>query len=316
MSRPLNFGMTKAEQRTRRLFNLIPYLQNRPGIRKVDAARELGVTVKELVADLNVLWMCGLPGARELIDIHFDGDTVDVVFSAGIDEPLRLTSEEAGALTLALRALADMPGVVDPSAAVSALAKVEAALGIGAGSATATIEGDPEAAAAVREAVRQRRALRMTYYSASRDAISERVVDPIATMVIDNNSYLQAWCRQADGVRLFRFDRIESGVVLDEPAVPHDRPADDGLEVFRGDDALPLARLRIAAASAWLTDQYPMTIESADPDGRVIATMRFGTTEWIARLVLGFGADVEVLEPQELADIVRRQAQSALRAYV
>ena len=60
----------------------------------------------------------------------------------------------------------------------------------------------------------------MTYYSASRDAVSERIVDPVRIVLVDNYSYLQAWCRQAEGVRLFRFDRIDAAVQLDEPADP------------------------------------------------------------------------------------------------
>ena len=75
----------------------------------------------------------------DLIDFELSGDTITVTFSAGMDEPLRLTSTEATALLVALRALADIPGVVDPAAARSAIAKIEAAAG--------TVVGDLEVAA-------------------------------------------------------------------------------------------------------------------------------------------------------------------------
>lgn len=66
----------------------------------------------------------------DLIDFEFAGeDTIEVTFTAGIDHPLRLTSPEATGLLVALRALADVPGVVDPEAARSAIAKIEAAAG-------------------------------------------------------------------------------------------------------------------------------------------------------------------------------------------
>lgn len=114
-----------------RLLNMVPYLKANPRITYDEAAADLGVTRKQLEQDLDQLWMCGLPGygPGDLIDFEFSGDTIDVTFSAGIDEPLRLTSPEATGLVMALRALADVPGVVDPEAARSAIAKIESAAG-------------------------------------------------------------------------------------------------------------------------------------------------------------------------------------------
>ena len=90
-----------------------------------------GVTTATLMADLNQLWMCGLPGygPGDLIDLSFSEESIDVTFSAGIDRPLRLTSTEATALLVALRSLTSMPGMVDPSAAQRAIAKIETAAG-------------------------------------------------------------------------------------------------------------------------------------------------------------------------------------------
>ena len=161
--------------------------------------------------------MCGLPGygPGDLIDFEFSGDTIEVTFSAGIDQPLRLTSPEATGLLVALRALVDMPGVVDPEAARSAIAKIESAAGtIGHDRrapwppSTSPRRSRAQAAAAVRAAVRDGRALTIEYYSASRDTLSSRVVDPIRVVLVGDHSYLEAWCREAEGVRLFRFDRI------------------------------------------------------------------------------------------------------------
>src|SRR5690606_23613303 len=74
--------------------------------------------------------------------------------------------------------------------------------------------------AAVRAATRDKRALALEYYSASHDQLSSRIVDPIRVVLVADHSYLEAWCRSAEGVRLFRFDRIVDAQVLDEPAAP------------------------------------------------------------------------------------------------
>src|SRR5205814_1575265 len=81
----------------------------RPGIRVAEAAADLGVTERQLREDLELLWMCGLPGygPGDLIDMAFDGDRVTVTYDAGIDRPLRLTPDEALALVVAPRRRAD-----------------------------------------------------------------------------------------------------------------------------------------------------------------------------------------------------------------
>ena len=64
-----------------------------------------------------------------------------------------------------------------------------------------------------------------------------------------------------------------------------------------------------------MLDYYPMDVEHVNDDGSVEATMSFGTLEWMARLVLGFGEGVRVLHPPELVSEVHDRAVAALDAY-
>ncbi|WP_459963500.1 helix-turn-helix transcriptional regulator [Nocardia sp. IFM 10818] len=312
---------SRLSTRLSRLLNMVPYFQANPGISAAEAAAELGVTTKQLMSDLNQLWMCGLPGygPGDLIDLSFSEESIEVTFSAGIDRPLRLTSLEATALLVALRSIADLPGMVDPSAAHSAIAKIESAIsGRKFEGPVAPAPVEAPSVATVRSALANDHALCLVYYSASRDEVSERVVDPLRIVLVDNNSYLQAWCRQAEGVRLFRLDRIEAATELDEPARPPvDVAADEtaALDLFVDDPAVPLARLLIRADYGWVLDQYPMHKVTVHPDGGIEATMRFATLEWMARLLLGFGSGVTVLGPPELVTAVRDRSSSALAAY-
>ncbi|NLU84893.1 YafY family protein [Rhodococcus sp. HNM0569] len=320
--------------RLSRLLNLVPYFIANPGISAAEAADELGVSVPQLMTDLNQLWVCGLPGygPGDLIDLSFSEDSIEVTFSAGIDRPLRLTSTEATALLVALRSLVDMPGTADPTAVESAMAKIEAAAGEAAAARLGTvapsgdgIRAEDPVAATVRSALQHRHALRITYFSASRDTVSDRVVDPLQLVAVENRSYLHAWCRSADGVRLFRLDRIDAATELDEPVAAPDRAlasrahlelvtGTESHEPF-GDPALPRATLRVTKAAMWAVDYYPMDILAVDPDGSVRVTMPFASPEWMARLLLGFGADVTVLDPPDLAAAVRRGAEQALALY-
>ena len=322
--------MTPVSTRLVRLLNMVPYFQANPRITWAEAATDLGVSVKQLEADLNQLWLCGLPGyyPGDLIDFSFAGDTIEVTFSAGIDRPLKLTSPEATGLLVALRALAEIPGVVDPAAARSAIAKIEAAAGAagrdsgsegGAQAATVDAPGPEEnrIAAAVRTALQNKHALALDYYSASRDALTSRIVDPVRVLLIGGLSYLEAWSREADGVRLFRFDRIVDATELGEPAAPPQPvlQAPPNTSLFDGDPSLPTVTLRVAPSASWLFEYYPMRDIHESPDGSCDAVMTYASDDWMTRLVLSFGSAVQVLAPESLAQRVRDAAAAALQAY-
>ena len=302
-----------------RLLALVPYLLARPGIRIDAAAADFDVTPRQLRRDLELLWMCGLPGygPGDLIDLSFEGDTVTVTFDAGMGRPLRPSATEATALVVALRALADTPGLVDAGAVRRALAKIESAAGR-ADQQQAVVVGlatrEEAALSTVRTALDRRRALHVRYYTASRDAVSERTVDPMRLLLVEGRSYLEAWCRSADAVRLFRLDRIEHATDLDEPAVPppYARPTDVSAGLFRAEPDQHLAELTLAADARWVAEYYPMEDVVDMPGGGAMVRMRYADTEWMVRLVLGLGADIAVREPPELAAAVRGRARAAL----
>jgi proteasome accessory factor C len=315
--------MTSVSTRLVRLLNMVPYFQANPRITFDEAASDLGVSVKQLREDLEQLWLCGLPGYSpgDLIDFEMSGKTIEVTFSAGMDHPLRLTSPEATGISVALRALLDVPGMVDPEAARSAIAKIESAAGTAKESGGAAVDEpapvESHAAAAVRAAVRDGHALTIDYYSASHDTLSTRIVDPIRVVLVGDNSYVEAWCRSAEAVRLFRFDRIVDAHVLDEPSAPPEPAVQAGPDtsLFDADPSLPSATLLIDRTASWMFDYYPLRVVRELGDGACEAAMTFASDEWMARFVLGFGSAVRVLEPQSLADRVRDVAKTALAAY-
>jgi proteasome accessory factor C len=299
---------------------MVPYFQVNPQVSYAKAANDLGVNRKQLEADINQLWICGMPGYTpgDLIDFELSDDTINVTFSAGIDRPLQLTTTEATGMLMALRALAEIPGVVDPAAARSAIAKIDAAAGTAeAGGVETAGATESAAAAAVRQAVHDQRALRIEYFSASRDTQSSRVVDPIRVVLVGDQSYLEAWSREAEGVRLFRFDRILDATVLDEPAAPPETAVGGPVNtaLFDADPSLPAASLRIAPGAAWMLEYFPMRVVAELPDGHREVAMTYAAEDWLVRQILGFGSDVVVLGPPALVERVRRSADEALAAY-
>jgi proteasome accessory factor C len=309
--------MAGVTERLPRLLALVPYLLARPGVPIEEVAADFDVSVRQLRRDLELLWMCGLPGygPGDLIDLSFEGDTVTVTFDAGMRRPLRLSGAEATALVVALRALAETPGVVDTGAVRRALAKIEAAAGRADGVVVGLATREEAALTLVRDALDHRRALRIRYYTASRDAVGERTVDPMRLLLVEGRSYLEAWCRCAEGVRLFRLDRIEHVATLDEPAMPppHARPTDVSAGLFRAQPDQQVAVLTLAPDARWVAEYYPVEELTEGEGGAATVRMRYADTGWMVRLVLGLGADVMVQEPAELAAAVAQRARVAVR---
>ena len=139
-------------ERLPRLLSLVPYLLARPGIPLADVAADFGIGERQLRRDLELLWMCGLPGygPGDLVDLSFAGDTVTVTEDAGMRRPLRLTTAEGTALLVALRTLGDLPGMVDTNAVLRATAKIERAVGdAGAGGVAVEVSRQEQATTAV-----------------------------------------------------------------------------------------------------------------------------------------------------------------------
>jgi proteasome accessory factor C len=314
-----------------RVLNLVPYFLARPGIELAQAAADLEISERQLREDLELLWVCGLPGygPGDLIDMALDGDRVTITYDAGIDRPLRLTPDEALALVVALRMLAETPGTGERDAVERALAKIESAAGDLAGAPVAVrlpgagapvrhgAEGGEDRLATIRGAVERRRALRITYYTATRDETTERVVDPMRVLVVAGHAYLEAWCRRAEAVRLFRVDRIDALRELAEAAKPppQARPTDPAQGVFTATPDLPLVTLLVGRGGRWITEYYPCEeIVEESPD-RWRVSLRAADLGWARRLVLGLGPHAVVVSPPELVASVHDHARDALTAY-
>ncbi|KND27499.1 helix-turn-helix transcriptional regulator [Streptomyces acidiscabies] len=314
--RPVN-----AIDQTRRMLSLVTYLKERPGARVEDVARAFGISEEELVADLDVLPMCGTSfRGGDLLDIDTDGEHIWWHNPDDVAEPLRLAADEATALLVAARAVATLPGLREGGrqALLRATAKVEAAAGEAAVSSarlSVTFEAEGGVFADVDRAIAERRRLWIRYYSPARDEVTEREIDPIRLVSV-GHTYVEAWCRRSEARRTFRLDRVAEIKILDEPSVPPEVELRDlslGLVQPAAED--PEVVVEVGPGGRWVAEYYPHDSADELPDGGLRITLRTPDPTSLRRLALRLGADGRIVAPQDLADSARRAAREALAAY-
>jgi predicted DNA-binding transcriptional regulator YafY len=316
--------VTPATDRLQRLLALVPYVVSRKVVGLADTAAAFGVSERELVDDLNMLWCVEIrsPDPYCPIDLSYEGGEIVVSEAESIDRPLRLGVDEASALLVALRMLAEVSSLDDRSALSRTVAKLEAAAGeAGAVSAQVAVQVDDRgvgsAAAQIRGALDRGRRLHLSYYVPGRDEATERDVDPMRLLVVEGRTYLEGWCLRAEAVRLFRLDRVLGLAVLDEaasvPARARPRDVDQGL--FRPSPNDAAVELELSAAGRWVAEYYPCERVEELGDGRLRVGLRTPDTHLVRRLALRLGEDGRVISPPELAAQVREDAAAALAQY-
>ena len=302
-----------ASTRLSRLLSLVPWLQQHDGVSVTEAAAHFGVTPEELTQDLWLTVCCGLPGygPDQLIDIQFwDEDaTIHVIDPQTLDRPLRFSPGEAMSLLVGLRLLAQVPGQHDRAALASVTAKLEAAVDVAHGDTLVVTDAHLDHLALLQQALDSRAAVRIVYAGASRDEITERVVEPGQIINYSGRAYLLAWCRSAGAHRTFRLDRVRSVDILDESIGDGTKGLSDEPDSAVAPTVGTPVRLRVSPRSRWLLE----TMEARDidelEDGTLHATILVAETDWLVRIVLGQGGGVEVLTPPE----VRQRAADAAR---
>ncbi len=313
---------TSATERLSRLLAMVPYLLRRQGIPLLEAARQFAISEDELVKDLELLFVCGTPGhlPDDLIEAEWDSGEVYLGNADAIARPLRLGVDEALALIVGLRTLAEVPGLHDRDALERTRAKLESAAGDAARSSAQVqvqVEGEADVLAVARRALSAKRRLHLTYFVPTRDETTERDVDPIRVLMVDGRWYLEGWCHRAEAVRLFRLDRVVEITALTTPAVLPEaavaRNLDDGLFVPSPEDTV--VTLELDPPAHWVVDYYPVEDVKEVGDGTLLVRIRASDGRWLRSLALRLGGSARILEPASLADEVQASARAALRAY-
>ncbi len=303
-------------------------LQARGRVTAAQLAAELEVSEKTARRDLDALARAGVPvypqvgrnGGWQLLGgarTDLSGLTASearALFLAAGTASLRATD-----VTSALRKLTQAlpaPFRAEAEAAATAVVVDPTAWG------TAAVP-EPPHLDALQRAVIQRRRIVLGYVDRMRNP-TERTVDPLGLVAKG-----QAWYLLADteaGRRTFRVNRVRSVELTDEPAI---RPVGFDLAAAWQDvvDTVGEHRLRVRATvtvdrahvhglrGQFGADMLFAELDGATDDGRVRVIVGGPTTAIVAQHLAGWGALVEVDEPDEVRVELRRIGRELSHVY-
>ncbi|WP_431859284.1 helix-turn-helix transcriptional regulator [Micrococcus terreus] len=306
------------------LVDIVGLVNHRGRMSRTELRERLDLTSAKLDRCIRTLKYCGMPeryfagGQFEVID---HGEDIEILNAGELDRPIQLTTPEAHALVVGLDLVASVPGL-DPSlveAARRARVKITQALPTQTrGTADAVHVGldmgpHEDLVADLHRAVQSRTVLELTYHGAGRDEVTRRQVEPLRIETQNGQLYLRAWCRQAQGLRNFRLDRIAGHRWTEHTFSPRPLPADPGLFMAQGDEIT--VTLRFGHRIKDLADGFHPTSSASLPDGSLVAEVQLSSPDYAFSTVARHGGELTIMAPSPLRNAAEEWLEDALRPY-
>jgi proteasome accessory factor C len=305
-----------------RLVQLVAELSRRDddddgeGVPIADVAERLGVSATQVERDIRTLTAVSEnPDGSWLqsLSIWQEGDRVSASSLGPYRRPLRFTPMELLAIQIGLvwemeGGAASVSQGVAPLTAEFAKLLSEAPVGPAQVSIMPVSgDGEQDVVELAQRAVAERRVLTILYTAEGDLAGAARSVEPHQVAYADGRWYVVAWCRKSEGWRHFRADRVIDAALEEETFTP--RPDLKALEkpeeTFRKDSEPMPVKVRFTPAVArWLAERYPDGRPL--PGGGLEVEFQVLDPHWLARHILQYGADAEVIEPPAIRALMRR----------
>ena len=172
-------------------------------------------------------------------------------------------------------------------------------------------------------AVRERRRIEMTYFTAGRGELTRRRADPLHLRNSAGEWYLIAWDAGHRAPRDFHAARIRELTVTDETFTwPTGFNLDDylnsGFGMIRGREPIHVEILFDEYQARWIGERaklHPSETREHLPDGRLRVRMQVTALDGVTRFVLQYGAHAEAIAPPELRRAVKAACLRATAHY-
>lgn len=293
------------------LLNFVPWIKERSGIRIPEVANHFGWSEDQVVQYVLLASVTG-PGTLpdELLDIHIDGDRINVIDTLGLDRPFRFDQIEAACILLGLEVLESQQGLdsrINSDAVTSLKEKFLSLLQSRPAVQVIPSSGTLDFQEVIQSAIDGGKKLKFQYWNESRDSNEIRVVSPVGLKFSEGLTRLNAYCHTKNGWRTFILKRIQDIEILEEAI---DIPEGDFSNM-----AFKEVEIRLPSHLLYQLESMRVTKRSKVKENQITATIEVLEPTWLARQILSTGCQIEVLGPKKFADKVSAFIDSARAAY-
>jgi proteasome accessory factor C len=299
-----------AASRASRLLDLVPFILSHPGISIRQLAVDFSTTKEEMIKDLNLLFMCGLPGYTplELIDISFDDESVVVRDPQNLSTPRKLTESESLIARIALAAIEELtpPSSTSRSQIAGVRTKLAAAFNseIPDGSLLVTMDEERVSLSKVKEAIEQLSDVEITYNNLSTDEISRRQVSPFSIRIENDRTFIEGFCHKAQAQRTFNLAQISQVKIVERSR--------QNLEDSGSRNQGFLAVLEIQSEES---DFLRLNHSQLRSVGKNLYEIEVFRPEWLVRSILSTSHPLTLNAPAHLRESLVEFAKTALNNY-
>jgi proteasome accessory factor C len=298
-----------AASRALRTMDLIPYILENPGVPIAKLAKQFSVSEKQIESDLQLVFMCGLPGYTpyELIDLIFEDGVVSIIDPQVLDKPRRFTKSELVVITLGLQLLSEM-SASDSSrlSKIQQLSNKIIKLGGSKSVVFAPSRSKSPFVEVISKAIANKKSLTMQYQSLVKDEISQRSIFPHNLYFMNGNLYLSALDITAKSDRVFKVELIKAcesgnesiGEIINEESLTS--------EVIL--DVQKTHKNFIERNSSIITAIHDQT-------NSFRVHLKLSNLEWLKRSILSNSPGIKVISPSLLAQEVSQLATALLASY-
>ena len=298
-----------AAVRALRSMDLIPYVLENPGVSIAELSAKFSVTQAQIESDLQLVFMCGLPGYTpyELIDVAFEDGVVSVIDPQVLDKPRKFSSNEIVVIALGLKILIDINQT--NSTALTKLKQLSEKIAKLGSNKSILMAGDVSAFPffeIISKSISEQRILDLQYHSLIKDQITQRLVLPEKLYFLNGSLYLAALDIDIDSDRVFKVDLIKECKVGEQMAAK--KVLESSIETTVILDVQKQNRNFIERNSSIITAMQ----ENGDST-RV--HLQVSNLEWIKLTVLSNAPGITVVSPELLATAVKQSARDLLALY-
>jgi len=298
-----------AANRALRTMDLIPYILENPGVSIVKLAKQFSVTEKQIESDLQLVFMCGLPGYTpyELIDLIFEDGVVSIIDPQVLDKPRRFTKSELVVIALGLQLLSEL-STSDTArlSKIKSLSNKITQLGGSNSVIFAPSSSKSPFVELISKAIANKKSLNMQYQSLVKDEVSIRTIFPHNLYFMNGNLYLSAMDLVAKADRVFKVELIKTCEVGNDISSEVVNENNSTLEVVL--DVQKTYKNFIERNSSIIT-----AIE--EQKNGFIVHLKLSNLEWLKRSILSNSPGIKVISPSLLAQEVAALATSLLASY-